>query len=72
MRCADSMNSYRTFPGWVKLIFIRKVTDIAALGIESKNEPQRFELAFKDVPKSVWHVFEDPAECYRMVQEAVA
>lgn len=63
--------SYRTFPGWVKLIFIRKVTDIAALGIEAKNEPQRFEKAFQDVPRSAWHVFEDPAECYELVQEAV-
>ncbi|KAI0121321.1 hypothetical protein BJ170DRAFT_704407 [Xylariales sp. AK1849] len=54
---------YRAFPGWVQLILIRKVTDIAALGIEAKNEPERFEKAFKDVPRTRWHVFEDPAEC---------
>jgi hypothetical protein len=42
---------YRTFPGWVHLILIRKVTDIAAVGIASKNEPERFEKAFTDVPK---------------------
>ncbi len=64
--------SYRKFPGWVKLILIRKVTDISALGIEAKNEPQRFEAAFKDVPKSAWHVFEDPTECYKLVQDVVA
>ncbi|TVY55483.1 Phosphatidate phosphatase APP1, partial [Lachnellula suecica] len=60
---------FRKFPGWVHLILIRKVTDIAALGIEAKNEPERFEKAFKDVPKGVWHVFESPEECYSLVGE---
>ncbi len=50
------MSSYRKHKGWVKLILIRKVTDIAAIGIEEKNEPKRFEKAFKDVPKDIWHV----------------
>lgn len=62
---------YRTFPGWVGLILIRKVTDIAALGMEEKNEPERFEKAFEGVPKTKWHVFEDPRECYTLVQQAV-
>ncbi|ORY58388.1 uncharacterized protein BCR38DRAFT_353195 [Pseudomassariella vexata] len=62
---------YRAFPGWVKLILIRKVTDIAAIGIESKNEPERFEKAFKDVPRGSWHVFEDPAECRNILAETV-
>ncbi|KAL1895699.1 hypothetical protein Sste5346_005171 [Sporothrix stenoceras] len=62
---------YRTFPGWVGLILIRKVTDIAALGMEEKNEPERFEKAFEGVPKDKWHVFEDPQECYTLVQQAV-
>ncbi|KAI1636665.1 hypothetical protein F4809DRAFT_650423 [Biscogniauxia mediterranea] len=53
---------YRAFPGWVKLILIRKVEDIAAIGIEAKNEPERFEKAFKGVPREAWHVFTDPAE----------
>jgi hypothetical protein len=51
----------------VHLILIRKVTDIAAIGIEEKNELERFEKAFKDVPKSVWHVFESPEECYNII-----
>ncbi|CAK7205237.1 hypothetical protein SEUCBS139899_008004 [Sporothrix eucalyptigena] len=63
---------YRTFPGWVGLIMIRKVTDIAALGIEEKNEPERFEKAFEGVPTSVWHVFEDPKECYDLVRQALS
>ncbi|KAI1770549.1 hypothetical protein F4818DRAFT_259461 [Hypoxylon cercidicola] len=63
---------YRAYPGWVKVILIRKVEDIAAIGIEAKNEPERFEKAFKDVPRDVWHVFSDPAECNKLVQEAVS
>jgi len=39
----------RKHPGWVKLVLIRKVTDIAAVGSEKKNEPERFEKAFEGV-----------------------
>ncbi|KAH8816683.1 hypothetical protein F5884DRAFT_776984 [Xylogone sp. PMI_703] len=60
---------YRKYPGWIQLILIRKVTDIAAVGIEEKNEPARFEEAFKGIPSSAWHVFEDPQECYQMVSD---
>jgi hypothetical protein len=63
-------DSYRAFPGWVHCILIRKVTDIAMVGIEEKNEPERFEKAFRGVPTSVWHVFEDPQECYGHIQAA--
>ncbi|KAJ9145016.1 Phosphatidate phosphatase APP1 [Pleurostoma richardsiae] len=63
---------YRAYPGWIRVILIRKVTDIAAVGIETKNEPERFEKAFKDIPQSAWHVFEDPAECYQIVQDALS
>jgi hypothetical protein len=65
------MLRYRKFPGWVKLILIRKVTDIAAIGIEEKNEPKRFEKAFKKVPKDIWHVFERPEECYDIIKAVV-
>ncbi|KAI0010103.1 hypothetical protein F4779DRAFT_627413 [Xylariaceae sp. FL0662B] len=60
---------YRAFPGWVKVILIRKVEDIAAIGIEAKNEPERFEKAFKEVPRDVWHVFSNPAECKNIIQD---
>ncbi|EJT76641.1 hypothetical protein GGTG_06558 [Gaeumannomyces tritici R3-111a-1] len=63
---------YRDFPGWVRLILIRKVTDIASIGIESKNEPERFDKAFQGVPKEAWHVFEDPAECQKLIEQVVA
>lgn len=63
---------YRNQPGWIKLILIRKVTDIASIGIESKNEPKRFEDAFENVPRDAWHVFEDPAECKAHIERILA
>lgn len=63
---------FRAFPGWVRVILIRKVTDIAAVGIAAKNEPERFEKAFEGVPKRFWHVFENPAECYNIIKDAVS
>ncbi|KUJ13973.1 uncharacterized protein LY89DRAFT_590393 [Mollisia scopiformis] len=63
---------YRKHAGWIKLILIRKVTDIAAIGISEKNEPKRFQKAFEGVPSTLWHVFETPEECYQLVKDAVA
>ena len=57
----------RKHKGWVKAVFIRKVTEVAELNSTGKNEDQRFEKAFQDVPKSVWRTFEDPAELYAAV-----
>ncbi|PNY25050.1 Phosphatidate phosphatase APP1 [Tolypocladium capitatum] len=62
---------YRTIPGWIKLILIRKATDVAAFGIDEKNEPQRFERAFEDIPRDAWHVFEDPSECAQVITNAM-
>lgn len=58
-------------PDWVRLILIRRVTGVAAVDIEDKNKPARFEEAFRGVPKGVWHVFEDPSECYQIIQDVV-
>ncbi|OHF03090.1 hypothetical protein CORC01_01474 [Colletotrichum orchidophilum] len=63
---------YREFKGWVKLILIRKVTDIAAIGIAAKNEPERFEKAFKNIPRDDWFVFENPVDCNKIVRDTVA
>ncbi|KAJ2989689.1 hypothetical protein NUW58_g3344 [Xylaria curta] len=63
---------YRRFPQWVKAILIRKVEDIAAIGIEAKNEPERFEKAFEDVPRDVWHVFSDPDTCKKLIDDVVS
>jgi phosphatidate phosphatase APP1 len=56
---------YERYPGWVQAIAIRKVTDVAHM--EEKNEPERFEKAFENVPDHVWTVFEDPEELYEFV-----
>ncbi|KAK7978771.1 hypothetical protein PG988_006261 [Apiospora saccharicola] len=65
-------NIYRKFPGWVKLILIREVEDIAALGIKAKNEPKRFEKAFKHVPKDRWKVFKTAEECNGIIAKMIA
>ncbi|KFH44329.1 Phosphatidate phosphatase-like protein [Hapsidospora chrysogenum ATCC 11550] len=62
---------YRTVPGWIKLILIRKVEDVAAVGIEDKNLPDRFEKAFEGVPRQAWHVFSDPAECAQIIRDTI-
>ncbi|KAK3941279.1 hypothetical protein QBC46DRAFT_259085 [Diplogelasinospora grovesii] len=59
---------YRTFPGWVHVILIRKVSDVDP---QAKNDDNRFEDAFKGVPKSVWHVFEEPSECLQIIDSIV-
>ncbi|KAG5927521.1 hypothetical protein E4U42_002129 [Claviceps africana] len=63
---------YRNSPSWIGLILIRKATNIAEIGIEEKNAPERFEQAFRDVPRRLWHVFEDPAECLDIVKRTIA
>jgi phosphatidate phosphatase APP1 len=63
---------YRKFPGWVGAIFIRKVKDVEPMDESEKNKPERFEKAFKDVPTSVWTVFEDPKELAAKVDALVA
>ena len=63
-------NMYRKFgPGWVKKIFIRKVTDVNEMEGTGKNEAKRFEKAFKDVPKDVWTLFEQPEELWDEVDK---
>jgi phosphatidate phosphatase APP1 len=56
---------YNRYPGWIHAIIIRKVTDVEHM--EEKNKPERFEEAFKNVPDSVWTVFEDTQELYAFV-----
>lgn len=64
--------AYRTYgPEWVKLILIRRVTGVAAIGIDEKNKTERFETAFQGVPRNVWRVFDKPSECYQMIRDVV-
>lgn len=44
------------------------MTDIAAIGLEEKNAPERFEKAFEGIPRHAWFVFEKPEECYEVVK----
>jgi hypothetical protein len=57
----------RKFPGWVKAVFIRKVTDVAEMEGTGKNDDERFETAFRGVPREVWRTFEDPNELHEVV-----
>jgi hypothetical protein len=56
---------YRKHRGWIKAIFIRKVTDIPHMA--KKNSPRRFQRAFEGVPLGVWRIFERPSELYESV-----
>lgn len=56
---------YRKHRGWIKVIYIRKVTDIPHMA--KKNSPRRFQKAFEGVPHGVWRIFEHPSELYESV-----
>jgi hypothetical protein len=56
---------YRKYPGWIRAIYIRRVTDIPHM--ERRNSEHRFQAAFHDVPESVWKVFDDPEEMYALI-----
>jgi hypothetical protein len=58
--------SYRRFNKWVGAIYIRKVTHVGEID-EGKNNPERFEKAFKGVPKNIWYILEDPKEFYAKI-----
>jgi phosphatidate phosphatase APP1 len=56
---------YRKHRGWIKAIFIRKVTGIPHMA--KKNSPRRFQRAFEGVPHGLWRIFEHPSELYESV-----
>ena len=57
----------RKYKGWVKAVFIRKVVDVAEMNDTGKNDDERFEKAFRNVPRDIWRTFEDPAELWEAV-----
>ncbi|KAF2469863.1 uncharacterized protein BDR25DRAFT_304265 [Lindgomyces ingoldianus] len=59
---------YRKYSKWIGAIYIRKVTGVSEMDEDKKNDPERFEKAFKDVPNNIWCVFEDPKELYSKVE----
>ena len=52
----------RRYGGWIRGVFIRKVVGVSEMQGTGKNEPERFERAFRGVERGVWRVFEEPAE----------
>lgn len=64
--------AYRKHEAWIAAIFIRKVVGVAEMDEGTKNAGERFVQAFRGVPRSVWYVFEDPAELYEKVEALVA
>lgn len=52
----------RKFPGWIKAIYIHKVTDIAEMNVKDKDSDERFEKAFQGLDRSLWHVYTDAGE----------
>lgn len=59
--------AYRKHTKWIGAIYIRKVTGVSEMDEGRKNDPERFEKAFKGVPKDLWYVFEDPQELYAKI-----
>ena len=57
---------------WIKAIFIRKVYGIAELDRTDKNDDQRFEHAFRGVPREVWRTFTDANELYQAIDALAA
>jgi len=53
----------------VKAIFIRKVTGIAFMNEEEKNSDARFENAFAELDRRLWHVFTEPEELVERIEE---
>lgn len=45
-------------------IYIHKVVGVNPEEEKDLNDPQRFEKAFKDVPREIWKVFESAEELY--------
>ena len=71
MLIRSTQDMYRLYgANWIKKIFIRKVTDVEGLDATSeKNQPDRFQKAFRDLPQEVWTVFEDPAVLHAEVEK---
>lgn len=54
--------AFRRYPHWIDAIFIR----IPSLN-RRHHTPRRFQRAFADVPRDVWHIFCDPNELYHTI-----
>ncbi|SLM33370.1 Domain of unknown function DUF2183 [Lasallia pustulata] len=52
----------RRYPGWIRAVLIRKVVGVSEMQGTGKNEPARFEEAFRGVEGGLWRVFQEPGE----------
>ena len=63
---------YKEFPGMIKAIWIRIVSGVDPEEEKSKNSPERFEKAFKRVPREVWRTFSDVRELDGLAERLVS
>ena len=61
----------RKFPGWIKAIFINRVTDIAEMNVKDRNSDERFEKAFEGLDRGLWHVYDDAGKLRERIDELV-
>ena len=61
----------REFKGWVKGVFVRKVSGIAGMDEQTKNSDQRFADAFKGLDGVSTGTFEKPEEVRALVDGIV-
>ncbi|KAI5776667.1 hypothetical protein EDC01DRAFT_446003 [Geopyxis carbonaria] len=64
--------AYKKNPEKVRKIWIRAVKGVDEKVEKALNSEERWEEAFKGVPRGVWSVFEDPAQLEREAGELVA
>jgi len=62
---------YKKYPGWIKAIYIRVVEGVDKVQEKSLNSNERFEKAFKGIPKEAWHLFRSAEEVTPWVQNVV-
>src|SRR5690606_676179 len=61
----------RKYPGWIKGIYIRVVEGVDVVAEKDLNSDERFEKAFKGLPKGFWRTFRDPKDVEQWVNELV-
>ncbi|KAK2744402.1 hypothetical protein FQN57_004299 [Myotisia sp. PD_48] len=61
---------YRKSKPWIKAIFIRRVTDVA--NMERKNTDERFEKAFRGIPRTMWKIFDHPDQLFGLIDDLQA
>ena len=63
--------TYRKYPHAVKMIWIRIVEGVNPMEEKKLNSEERFEKAFKGVPREVWRTYKHARELQGSVGEIV-